>query len=133
MRLESLSTFIIDRLVFRKEPKDKHVIRLSVAQDKEWFKSYSEDAPIELPPSNSSELVKLELLDMAIEHASTKKPAKLEHKYDDDFMWAFKELVKSNDLQWSNKYSSVQLIDADKQGAIPPEVRKAIFILRVNL
>ncbi len=104
MRLESLSTFIIDRLVFRKEPKDKHVIRLSVAQDKEWFKSYSEDAPIELPPSNSSELVKLELLDMAIEHASTKKPAKLEHRYDDDFMWAFKELVKSNDLQWSNKY-----------------------------
>ena len=104
MRLESLNTFIIDRLVFRKEPKDKHVIRLSVAQDKEWFKSYSEDAPIELPPSNSSELVKLELLDMAIEHASTKKPAKLEHKYDDDFMWAFKELVKSNDLQWSNKY-----------------------------
>ena len=40
MRLESLSTFIIDRLVFRKEPKDKHVIRLSVAQDTEWFKSY---------------------------------------------------------------------------------------------
>ena len=104
MRLESLSTFIIDRLVFRKEPKDKHVIRLSATQDKEWFKSYSEDAPIELPPSNSSELVKLELLDMAIECASTKKPAKLEHKYDDDFMWAFKELVKSNDLQWSNKY-----------------------------
>ena len=32
-------------------------------------------------------------------------------------------------LKWSNKYDTVQLIDADKQGAIPPAVKKAIFIV----
>jgi len=104
MKLASLNIFILDRLGFRKEPTDKHTVRLSKEQTREWFKVFAEDAPVELPPINSSELVSLELSEMEITYKLTKKPAKLEHKYDDDFMWAFKELVKSNDLPWSNKY-----------------------------
>jgi len=102
--MQKFSTYLIDKVVYREEPKDSHAARLSVEQDREWFKVYAEDAPVGILPVNSSEQVKLELVDMEIEFTSTRKPAKLEHKYDKDFLWAFKELVKSNDLQWSNKY-----------------------------
>lgn len=104
MKLQSLNYFILDRLVFTKQPKTKHAKRLAKPQDKEWFSCFAEDAPVDLPPVNSSELVRLELLDMEAEQKATKKPGKLEHKYDDDFLWAFKDLVKSNGHKWSKDY-----------------------------
>ncbi len=51
MKLASLNIFILDRLGFRKEPTDKHVVRLSKEQTREWFKVFAEDAPVELPKS----------------------------------------------------------------------------------
>lgn len=102
--IKSFTNYILDKLVYVKEPKPKHAKRIAAAQDRDWFKVYAEDAPVELYPANSSDVVKAELLNMSTEQATTRKPGKLEHKYDDDFLWAFKELVESNGGQWPTDY-----------------------------
>jgi acid phosphatase (class A) len=64
----------------------------------------AEDAPLTLPPSNSSEETRLEMLELKNLQTQHPDPAKLEEDYDDDFLWAFEKICKDNGLGFDKKF-----------------------------
>lgn len=101
--MQTFSNYIIDQQVYTLVPKKKHLKRLASEEKGVIFSCKAEDAPLTLPPSNSSEETKLELLELKNLHLQHPDPAKLEEDYDDKFLWAFKKVCRVNNLEFDGK------------------------------
>lgn len=102
--MQLFSTYLIDKIVYALTPKAKHQKRLDSPEDYDIINCSYMDAPVQLPPANSSQQTKDELETMANANLLHKNPAKLEHKYDDEFLWAFEKLVKEANKDWDDVY-----------------------------
>ena len=102
--MQLFSQFVIDKIVYAKQPKDKHQKRLDSAEEYEILNCSYVDAPVMVPPTNSSGETRAELETIAAAEALHKNPGKLEHKYDDEFDWAFKKVVEDAGLEYDETY-----------------------------
>lgn len=102
--MQLFSKYVIDKIVYAKQPKAKHQKRLDSAEDYEILNCSYVDAPVMLPPTNSSGETVAELETIAAAEALHKNPGKLEHKYDDEFDWAFKKVVEDAGLEYDETY-----------------------------
>lgn len=110
--MQLFSTYLVDKIVYALTPKAKHQARLDAPEDYQIINCSYLDAPVQIPPANSSGLVKAELETMANANLQHKKPAKLEEKYDKDFLWAFEKLVKDAGKEWDNSYFELLVKEA---------------------
>jgi len=102
--MQLFSKYVIDKIVYAKQPKTKHQKRLDSAEDYEILNCSYVDAPVMVPPANSSGETMAELETIAAAEALHKNPGKLEHKYDDEFDWAFKKVVEDAGLEYDETY-----------------------------
>ena len=102
--MQTFSNYIIDQQVYTLVPKKKHLKRLASEEKGVIFSCKAEDAPLTLPPSNSSEETRLEMLELKNLQTQHPDPAKLEEDYDDDFLWAFEKICKDNGLGFDKKF-----------------------------
>jgi len=102
--MQLFSKYVIDKIVYAKQPKAKHQKRLDSAEDYEILNCSYVDAPVMIPPMNSSGETMAELETIAAAEALHKNPGKLEHKYDDEFDWAFKKVVEDAGLEYDEIY-----------------------------
>ena len=102
--MQLFSKYVIDQIVYAKEPKAKHQKRLDSAEDYEILNCSYVDAPVQVPPANSSGETMAELETIAAAEALHKNPSKLEHKYDGEFDWAFKKVVEDAGLEYDEIY-----------------------------
>lgn len=102
--MQLFSKYVIDKIVYAKQPKAKHQKRLDSAEDYEILNCSYVDAPVMVPPTNSSGETMAELETIAAAEALHKNPGKLEHKYDDEFDWAFKKVVEDAGLEYDEIY-----------------------------
>ena len=102
--MQLFSKYVIDKIVYAKQPKAKHQKRLDSAEDYEILNCSYVDAPVMIPPANSSGETMAELETIAAAEALHKNPGKLEHKYDDEFDWAFKKVVEEAGLEYDEVY-----------------------------
>lgn len=102
--MQLFSKYIIDQIVYAKQPKAKHQKRLDSAEDYDILNCSFVDAPVMLPPANSSADAMVELETIANANLLHKNPAKLEDKYDDKFDWAFREIVEEAGLEYDKTY-----------------------------
>jgi acid phosphatase (class A) len=102
--MQLFSKYVIDQIVYAKEPKAKHQKRLDSAEDYEILNCSYVDAPVQVPPANSSGETMAELETIAAAEALHKNPGKLEHKYDGEFDWAFKKVVEDAGLEYDEIY-----------------------------
>ena len=102
--MQLFSKYVINKIVYAKQPKAKHQKRLDSAEDYEILNCSYVDAPVMVPPSNSSGDTMAELETIAAAEALHKNPGKLEHKYDDEFDWAFKKVVEDAGLEYDETY-----------------------------
>lgn len=102
--MQLFSKYVIDKIVYAKQPKAKHQKRLDSAEDYEILNCSYVDAPVMVPPANSSGETMAELETIAAAEALHKNPGKLEHKYDDEFDWAFKKVVEDAGLEYDETY-----------------------------
>ena len=64
--MQTFSNYIIDQQVYTLVPKKKHLKRLASEESLVIIGCKAEDAPLTLPPSNSSEETRLEMLELKI-------------------------------------------------------------------
>ena len=102
--MQLFSKYVIGKIVYAKQPKAKHQKRLDSAEDYEILNCSYVDAPVMVPPTNSSGETMAELETIAAAEALHKNPGKLEHKYDDEFDWAFKKVVEDAGLEYDEIY-----------------------------
>lgn len=102
--MQLFSKYVINKIVYVKQPKAKHQKRLDSAEDYEILNCSYVDAPVMVPPANSSGETMAELETIAAAEALHKNPGKLEHKYDDEFDWAFKKVVEDAGLEYDEIY-----------------------------
>jgi hypothetical protein len=102
--MQRFSDYIVDNMVYALVPKKKHQKRLAAAENYRILGCKVEDAPIQLPPKNSSYETKLELEELLNMQSQYPKADKLEQKYDDDFLWAFEEFCLERGLAYDKKY-----------------------------
>lgn len=102
--MQLFSKYVIDQIVYAKEPKAKHQKRLDAPEDYDILNCSYVDAPVQVPPTNSSGETMAELETIAAAEALHKNPGKLEHKYDDEFGWAFKKVVEDAGLEYDKTY-----------------------------
>lgn len=102
--MQLFSKYVIDKIVYARQPKAKHQKRLDSAEDYEILNCSYVDAPVMIPPTNSSGETMAELETIAAAEALHKNPGKLEHKYDDEFDWAFKKVVEEAELEYDEVY-----------------------------
>ncbi len=102
--MQTFSNYIIDQQVYTLVPKKKHLKRLASEESLVIIGCKAEDAPLTLPPSNSSEETRLEMLELKNLQTQYPDPAKLEEDYDDDFLWAFEKICKDNGLGFDKKF-----------------------------
>ena len=102
--MQTFSNYIIDQQVYTLVPKKKHLKRLASEESLVIIGCKAEDAPLTLPPSNSSEETRLEMLELKNLQTQHPDPAKLEEDYDDDFLWAFEKICKDNGLVFDKKF-----------------------------
>ena len=102
--MQLFSKYVIDKIVYAKQPKAKHQKRLDSAEDYEILNCSYVDAPVMVPPANSSGETMAELETIAAAEALHKNPSKLEHKYDGEFDWAFKKVVEDAGLEYDEIY-----------------------------
>ena len=102
--MQTFSNYIIDQQVYTLVHKKKHLKRLASEESLVIIGCKAEDAPLTLPPSNSSEETRLEMLELKNLQTQHPDPAKLEEDYDDDFLWAFEKICKDNGLGFDKKF-----------------------------
>jgi acid phosphatase (class A) len=102
--MQLFSTYLIDKIVYALEPKPKHKKRLAEPEDYQYLNCSFMDAPVCIPPANSSGTTKAELETMANANLLHKNPAKLEEKYDDDFLHGFQKIVEKAGHKWDSVY-----------------------------
>ena len=104
--LESYDNWSLDRAVFSKQPKPRHVERMENPIENGLIHTKAENAPVQVPPSNSSSQTRQELLQMArdIEAVGKKKQQKIVSKYDSGFEWKFEKICKDLGIKWNKEY-----------------------------
>lgn len=102
--MQLFSKYVIDKIVYAKEPKAKHQKRLDAPEDYEILNCSYVDAPVQVPPANSSAQTKAELETIAAAEVLHKNPGKLEHKYDDDYLQWFKKCIEKEGLEYDEVY-----------------------------
>lgn len=110
--MQLFSQYVIDKIVFAVKPKKKHQKRLDSAEDYQILNCSYVDAPVCVPPANSSGETKAELETIAAAEALHKNPGKLEQKYDDEFDWAFKKVVEDAGLEYDDEYFNLLIKEA---------------------
>jgi len=110
--LKGYDAFSLDRMVFAKPIKPKHVERIEEPEECDLIKAKAEDAPIQIPPANSAMETRHELQHMIndINNADPKWIDKTVEKYDTDFLWKFEKYCKKHDLAFNKDYFN-DLID----------------------
>lgn len=110
--LKGYDDFSIDRMVFATQIKPRHAELVDSPEPMELIKAKAEDAPVQVPPANSSQETRHELQRMIADIANynPKKRSKKVNKYDLDILWAFEKYCKKNDLGF-NKDWFEKLID----------------------
>ncbi len=102
--MQLFSKYIIDQIVYAKQPKAKHQKRLDAPENYEMLNCSYVDAPVQIPPANSSGQTMAELETIAAAEALHKNPGKLEHKYDDDYLQWFKKCIEKAGLEYDEVY-----------------------------
>ena len=102
--IQLFSKYLIDQIVYTKKPKAKHQKRLDSPENYDLINCSYMDAPVQIPYANSSTETKVELETIANANLQHKNPAKLEEKYDAEFLWAFKKLVEDAGKEWDDDY-----------------------------
>lgn len=102
--MQKFSTYLIDKVVYAMAPKPKHAKRLAAPENYQYLNVSYVDAPVKLPPLNSSQETRDELETMANANLLHKNPAKLEEKYDKDFLWKFKECIEEAGYEFDDAY-----------------------------
>jgi hypothetical protein len=102
--MQLFSKYVIDKIVYAKEPKAKHQKRLDAPENYEILNCSYVEAPVQIPPANSSGQTKAELETIAAAEALHKNPGKLEHKYDDDYLQWFKKCIEKEGLEYDEVY-----------------------------
>ncbi len=102
--MQLFSKYVIDKIVYARQPKAKHQKRLATPEDYQYLNCTSLDAPVVVPPTNSSGETKAELETIAAAEALHKNPGKLEHKYDDDYLQWFKKCIEKEGLEYDEVY-----------------------------
>lgn len=110
--MQTFSNYIIDQQVYTLVPSEKHLKRLASEETLMIFSCKAEDAPLTLPPNNSSEETRLEMLELKNLQTQHPDPAKLEEDYDDDFLWAFKKVCKDNNLEFDKNFMKAIIKEA---------------------
>ena len=110
--MQLFSQYVIDKIVYAVKPKEKHQKRLDSAEDYQILNCSYVDAPVCVPPANSSGETKAELETIAAAEALHKNPGKLEQKYDDEFDWAFKKVVEDAGLEYDDEYFNLLIKEA---------------------
>ena len=110
--MQLFSQYVIDKIVYAVKPKEKHQKRLDSAEDYQILNCSYVDAPVCVPPANSSGETKAELETIAAAEALHKNPGKLEQKYDDKFDWAFKKVVEDAGLEYDDEYFNLLIKEA---------------------
>ncbi len=110
--MQLFSQYVIDKIVYAVKPKEKHQKRLDSAEDYQILNCSYVDAPVCVPPANSSGETKAELETIAAAEALHKNPSKLEQKYDDEFDWAFKKVVEDAGLEYDDEYFNLLIKEA---------------------
>jgi|TARA_B100000768_G_scaffold175643_1_gene187328 acid phosphatase (class A) len=110
--MQTFSNYIIDQQVYTLVPSKKHLKKLTSEDPLVIFSCKTEDAPLTLPPNNSSEETRLEMLELKNLQTQHPEPAKLEKDYDDDFLWAFKKICKDNNLEFDKKFMKALIKEA---------------------
>jgi len=110
--LKGYDDFSVDRMVFANPIKDKHARAIEEPETMNLIKAKAEDAPVQVPPANSSAETRMELQRMIADIANVEggKRAKKVAKYDEDILWAFEKYCKKHDLEYNKKFFE-QLID----------------------
>ena len=104
--LKDYTDFQVDRMVFAKDIKDKHVNRINEPEKCNIIRAKAEDAPVVVPHANSSKEMQLELDGMIanINAIDTKEQNKIVAKDDTGFLWRFEKYCKKNDLKYNEEY-----------------------------
>ena len=110
--MQLFSQYVIDKIVYAVKPKEKHQKRLDSAEDYQILNCSYVDAPVCVPPANSSGETKAELETIAAAEALHKNPGKLEQKYDDEFAYAFKKVVEDAGLEYDDEYFNLLIKEA---------------------
>lgn len=110
--MQLFSQYVIDKIVYAVKPKEKHQKRLDSAEDYQILNCSYVDAPVCVPPANSSGETKAELETIAAAEALHKNPGKLEQKYDEEFDWAFKKVVEDAGLEYDDEYFNLLIKEA---------------------
>ena len=110
--MQLFSQYVIDKIVYAVKPKEKHQKRLDAAEDYQILNCSYVDAPVCVPPANSSGETKAELETIAAAEALHKNPGKLEQKYDEEFDWAFKKVVEDAGLEYDDEYFNLLIKEA---------------------
>lgn len=100
----SYGQYIIDRMVYRQEPKPQHVKKMAMPEDYVYINCTSLDVPVMMFPPNSSIDTTSELYLINSHALVCPDPSGLEDRYDADFDWAFEELCNSNGLEYNKEY-----------------------------
>lgn len=108
--MELFSNFLLDNLTYAISPRKKHKKRLATPEDYQYLNCTSLDAPVMIYASNSK--TGPELLDIQMAQNTHPEPGELEESYDDDFTWAFKELITSAGHQYDDTYFKVLMDEA---------------------
>lgn len=110
--LKGYDMFSLDRMVFAKPIKPKHVERIEEPEIDHLIKARAEDAPVQVPPANSSMETRQELERM-INDIDVHDPEwikKQVDKYDVDTLWKFEKYCKKHNLEFDKEYFN-NLID----------------------
>jgi len=110
--LKGYDSFSLDRMEFAKPIKPKHVERIEEPEVYGLIKAKAEDAPVQVPPANSSMETLQELKHMIndIENVDPTETKKKVEKYDEDILWKFEKYCKKHDLDFNKEWFE-QLIE----------------------
>jgi len=102
--MQYFTNYILDLLVFATVPSEKHSKRLEAPEDYQLLNCKFEEAPVKSFPANSSFEVAKELEFLQELRAQHPNPTELEEKYDDDFLWAVKKMIKDAGYEWNKDF-----------------------------
>lgn len=108
--MQLFSNYLLDQMVYVSEPKPKHAKRLAAPEDYTILGVTALDAPVWIPPANSSPETRAELATIKASQEQHPDAAGLEQKYDDSFEWAFAKCLEKAGLEWDAVWFK-QLID----------------------
>lgn len=102
--MQLFTNYVLDQMVFAIEPSKKHAKRLAEPEDYVLLVCKAEDAPVKNYPTNSSLETLKELEFLRDLRASYPNAPELEEAYDDDMLWAFKEIIEAAGHKYDKEF-----------------------------